>query len=317
MFVRKRKTAPTKRPASIGSLRKGTQRIVTLCVVSVSLCAASPLLSTSSSVYAQPAGKKKPDYKAAKKHYQNGERAVVAKKWKKAAKEFSIAYDITQDPVLFFKIANAYQMSGDCPSAITYFERYNAEAKPSEEYQRDTKKRINNCETKIAIANSWSTQDNSDTPSPMDPMDDQGAGTSTAMDYAEQPAFVDEEVTWQKTAAWTSIGVSAAFLTAGAVLGLSAQSREEDLNTLIRFRNSADQPTSYDQTVSDRYKSLADEGDTLNTMSMVAFGVAGASAATAIVFFLLDDSPDESAGHTLISPTIGKGSYGVNAGWEF
>ncbi len=317
MFVRKRKTAPTQRQASIRSLTKGTQRIATLCLVSVSLFAASPLLSASSTAYAQRVGKKKPDYKAAKRHYQNGERAVVAKNWKKAAKEFSIAYDITQDPVLFFKIANAYQMSGDCPSALTYFERYNAEANPSEEYRRDTRDRINNCETKIAIANSMSTQNNSDTASPMDPMDDQSAGTDTAMDYEEQPAFVDEEVTWQKTAAWTSIGVSAAFLTAGAVLGLSAQSREEDLNTLIRFRNSTDRPTSYDQTVSDRYKSLADEGETLNTMSIVAFGVAGASAATAIVFFLLDDSPDESAGHTRISPTIGKSSYGVNAGWDF
>lgn len=262
--------------------------------------------------------KKKPDYKAAKRHYQAAEKAVQAKRWSEAAEEYLTAYDITQDPVLFFKIANAYQMNGNCPDAIVYFKRYNAEAKPSVEYQSDTKARIEKCKADTAIGTD-TVAENSDTmsQSPMDSTEVEAEPPRDDIDYENQPSFVDEEVTWQKTAGWTSVGVSAAFLTAGAVLGLSAKSRQEDLENLISFRNSADQPTSFDQTVSGRYKALSDEGDTLNTMSLVAFGLAGASAATAIVFFLLDDSPEESEGLSHISPTIGNDSYGVSAGWSF
>ena len=65
-----------------------------------------------------------PDYEAAKRHYQNAEQAAAKKDWNTAAKEYGIAYEITRDAVLFFKLGNAYQLSGDCTRAVEYFERY-------------------------------------------------------------------------------------------------------------------------------------------------------------------------------------------------
>ncbi len=266
--------------------------------------------------------KKKPDYKAAKEHFRKAEQASQAENWDEAVREFLIAYEITQDPVVFFKLATAYQSAGKCSEAVEYFKRYNEEANPSMEYRADALKRITDCNTKLAgepaTGPGESSPDEGDTKSPMDPLDEEEKEELVESTYDDQPTFIDEEITWQKTAGWTSVGVSAAFLTAGAVLGLSAKSREEDLDNLLTFRDGADRPTSFNDTVSKRYNDLEDEGKTLNTMSMVAFGLAGASAATAIVFFLLDDSPSESSeGMSHLTPTIGEDSVGVRAGWTF
>ncbi len=294
--------------------------------------------------------KKKPDYKAAKEHFRKAEQASQAENWDEAVREFLIAYEITQDPVVFFKLATAYQSAGKCSEAVEYFKRYNEEANPSMEYRADALKRITDCNIKLAgepatgpgepatgpgepatgpgepttglgepaTGLGESSPDEDDTKSPMDPLDEEEKEELVESTYDDQPTFIDEEITWQKTAGWTSVGVSAAFLTAGAVLGLSAKSREEDLDNLLTFRDGADRPTSFNDTVSKRYNDLEDEGKTLNTMSMVAFGLAGASAATAIAFFLLDDSPSESSeGMSHLTPTIGEDSVGVRAGWTF
>jgi len=288
------------------------------------------------SALAQPSeAPAKPDYAAAKKHYGAAEAAAEASLWSEAAKEYGIAYEITRDPVLFFKLGNAYQLSGDCTRAVEYFDRYLAEAKPSEEYQADTKSRISTCQSSMAAAAKAgaATQESGDATSetdtagssPLEPsLTDDGhssgvtgegdelVGPDIEDDAPKQPSFMDEQVTWQKTAAWTSVGVSVAFLTASAVLGLSASSREEDIDNLLSYRDASGRPAEFDKAISDRYTTLADEGDSLNTMSMIALGGAGISAAAAIVFFVIDDSSGTSSDEIgSLTPTIGNRSVGV------
>ena len=297
----------------------------------------------------------KPDYAAAKKHYDDAEQAAHAQDWALAAKEYGIAYEITRDPVLFFKLGNTYQLSGDCTRSVEYFERYMAEANPSDEYRADIKTRIARCNSSLTNAaaagnagsgdaqilappadltdstaktdNSRDT-DNSATTTPGleealprgEPAGAEGLGTNPelAPEQIGQPTFMDEDPTWQETAAWTSVGVSFALLSASAILGLSADSREEDLDNLFQFRDSEGNPAQYGQTVQERYETLIEEGEDLNTMAMVALGLAGVSTAGAIVFFVLDSvASKESDGISSIAPAVTRDSLGVTAGWAF
>jgi tetratricopeptide (TPR) repeat protein len=276
----------------------------------------------------------KPDYAAAKKHYAEAEKAAQEKDWARAAKEYGVAYEITRDPVLFFKLGNAYQLSGDCTRAVEYYERYIAEANPSDEYRADTQTRIANCNTSLAGATTEPAEP--DDPAPPEETTPTPATTTTpgleeasAEDSAEvnvgtdseqvgQPTFLDDEPTWQETAAWTSVGVSFALLSVSAILGLSADSREEDIDNLFRYRDSEGNPAEYTETVRKRHESLIEEGEDLNTMSMVALGLAGVSTVSAVVFFVLDSSAsNESEGLSSIRPTLSEDSVGVSAGWTF
>ena len=206
------------------------------------------LVSLATPFRAAQADDTKPDFAAAKQHYVEAERAAQAKDWAKAAKEYGVAYEITRDPVLFFKLGNAYQLSGDCTRAVEYLQRYIDEAKPSEEYKADARARIATCNA--AASDSTRVGDEaSDGNGPDQPAE----GTSTLVPGLEesgdaeaeekqvgtdsesvgQPTFLDESPSWQETAAWTSVGVSVAFLSVSAILGLSADSREEDIDNLF------------------------------------------------------------------------------------
>jgi hypothetical protein len=87
-----------------------------------------------------------PDFKKAAEHYKAGEAAMAAELYLDAAREYAIAYEITRDPVLFFKIATANDKGGKCDVAVTYYRRYLKEGKPDEEFRKTTEQRIAVCE---------------------------------------------------------------------------------------------------------------------------------------------------------------------------
>ena len=118
-------------------------------------------LASQGALFTPPAWAKRPaptDFSAARTHYTNAENAAKAGDWAKAAKEYGIAYEITRDPVLFFKLGTAYQLSGDCTRAVEYFERYLKEANPSEDFQRDTRERITECQASAPATESNNPQ---------------------------------------------------------------------------------------------------------------------------------------------------------------
>ena len=63
-----------------------------------------------------------PDFKAAAEHYKAADAAMAAGNYSGAALEYGIAYDITKDPILFFKIGTANEKAGKCALALTYFQ---------------------------------------------------------------------------------------------------------------------------------------------------------------------------------------------------
>ena len=62
---------------------------------------------------------------------------------------------------------------------------------------------------------------------------------------------------------------------------------------------------------------MIEEGERLNTLSMVALGLAGGTTASAIVFFVLDSSVNKTEGLSSVSPTLTQDSIGVTTSWAF
>jgi hypothetical protein len=279
-----------------------------------------------------------PDYEAARKAYTTAEKAFAKGEYDLAAREFGTAYDITKDPVLFFRIALSYEKSGDCDTAVVYFGRYLREAEAAAEERKLAEQALARC-TKASAPDAGTGTGAGDTGAGTGAT---GAGTgdtgsgAVAPDFGDDPVvdpvgggttpppFEEDEPSWKRSAAWISVGVTVAFVTTGAVLGLSASSRQEDIENLISFRDQNMQPQEFDGTIQQKYDDLVDEGEQLDKLSKIAFGLAGAAAVSAAVFFVLDAKSGGGTGEQrarrgrTVTPLIGaRGELGVSLGWGF
>ncbi|MBK9030399.1 MAG: hypothetical protein IPL61_03510 [Myxococcales bacterium] len=265
-----------------------------------------------------------PDYKAAAEHYKIAEQAMARGAFSDAALEYGIAYDITKDPILFFKIGQANDKAGKCPVALTYYNRYLKEGSPSEEYLQLTTERIAACTPGGAVQPDRPPPDTGPDTSPdtgpdgppddgaVLPPDDGGLGTGGPTG----PSFIDQPTSWKRTGAWISTGLTVGLVAAGVVLAMSAEGSEEDLQALIDFRN-AGRPIRYDEVRAD-YESLDDDGRRFDTLATAAFIGAGATAAVAVTLFLLDrGGPGAPESTTTLRPTLDRHGAGVAFGWEF
>ncbi len=312
-----------------------------------------------------------PDYEAAKRHYQAAEKAAAEGKYKLAAREYGVAYDITKDPVLFFKIGYAYDRADDCTTAKVYYLRYLKEGKPAPEFKQRTQALIQACKNRGRRSSSDPAPADtpaSDTPSGVpvsgasrivpsptapptpatpppvstpEPVTPSPPPTGTAPTPAPRattttprpapdappaapqqpdgasltgapPSLDEEPPTWQRTAAWTSVGFTFALGTTAAVLALSAGSREEDIQNLIEFRDAEGRPATYTGATRDRYRDLLDEGDRLERLSVVALAATGAAAAASAVFFVLDGMRDDQDSTAGLAPSVSPTGAGLS-----
>jgi tetratricopeptide (TPR) repeat protein len=295
-------------------LQSGRSGRVAIALAAV-LAAASPAAAQPAPAPAPPASAQ-PDYAAAKQHYQAAEQAAAKGDHATAAREYGIAYDITKDPVLFYKIAQSYQQAGDCTSARAYYGRYLKEGNPSEEFKTKTEEAMRTCgqaqpaqpEPQVGAAPPAGSQ------APAAASDQEAVGAAAVS--APPRSLEEEEPSWQKTAAWTSVGIAVALVTTGAVLGLSAASREEDVQNLVDFRDAEGQPATYTGATRERYNDLISEGDRLESLAVVAFAASGVAAASAALFFVLD-ARAAHADDLALRPTAGPGGVGLSWGGRF
>src|SRR5687768_14234086 len=126
----------------IGRMRTRLAILVALAAGVVGSVAARP-----APALAQPADKadNKADMKEAAKHYKEAEAAMARGDYELAATSYAVAYEITRDAVLFYKIAIAKHKAGKCDAAVTYYRRYLKEGNPDAEFKRLTEERIVEC----------------------------------------------------------------------------------------------------------------------------------------------------------------------------
>ena len=162
--------------------------------------------------FAQPAEAppSEPDFARATELYNAATQAMDDGRHDDAARDFLAAFEITSDPVLFFKIGSAFEKAGKCTEAVTYYERYLNEAKPAENFVALTRERIDSCKA----------------PPPAAPADPDPAPAAT------EPAAPREQPSKDKDRAWLFVGGALTFVTAGAVLAYSTASAEQDIKDL-------------------------------------------------------------------------------------
>src|SRR5690348_6480580 len=86
-----------------------------------------------------------PDYARAAELYKLANQEMADGRYVEAARDYGAAYDITKDPILFFKIGSANEKAGRCDLALIYYGRYVKEAKPDPKYQQVVQERITAC----------------------------------------------------------------------------------------------------------------------------------------------------------------------------
>ena len=255
------------------------------------LVAATFVMCVAARSFAQPAESASPDYARATELYNAATQAMNEGRGDDAARDFIAAFEITQDPVLFFKIGSAYEKAGKCPTAIGYYERYLAEAKPDEAFVTTTKQRIDACKATLPTAKP-------DVAPTVLPKPDAPAATPMV------------EPSKNQDRAWLFVGGSLAFVTAGVVLAYSAESAEQDIKDL--YISNGGNPPEFDAETKERYDDLVAEGDRYQYLAWTSFGLAAGCAIGATIFFLRDRNDEVS-----VTPIVTPKQTGVSATIRF
>jgi tetratricopeptide (TPR) repeat protein len=283
------------------------------------------LVVVSAVAVAQPAGDApadKPDFARAAELYKQAEAEMAAGRFAEAARDYAIAYDVTKDPVLFFKIGSANDKAGRCDLALTYYRRYLKDGKPDAEFEKLTKERITSCEK--AAGTEAGTGTGTEVGTGTGTEVGTGTGTGTEMGAAgvddstaqlsdgTKPALPVERPSKRRGVAWIVLGVGVAFGTLGAVSAISAEAAEKDLADLYETRVQGI-PPEFSPDVQARYDDVIQQGERYQTLSWVAFGAAGVAFAGA-TFLFLTSSENETPP---VSVQVTGSGASVSGAWSF
>jgi hypothetical protein len=122
-----------------------------------------------------------------------------------------------------------------------------------------------------------------------------------------------------RIAAWVGVAATVAVLSAGAIFGLAAQSRADEISRRLNFVDSSGQPRTFDASASSDYSNLKSEGHLYNGLAIGFFSGAGALAITTAVLFAVDAKrPHEKTKTALrFAPMFGVGQGGLVFGGGF
>src|SRR6185295_12539176 len=87
---------------------------------------------------------------------------------------------------------------------------------------------------------------------------------------------------------WASVAATIALLTTGAILGLAAQSRADEISRRLNFVDSSGQPRQFDAGAKSDFDDLKSEGRLYNGLAIGFYSAAGAMAITTTVLFVVD-----------------------------
>ncbi len=294
-----------------------------------------------------------PDFETARAHYRAAEQAAARGAWDEAAAEYAQALALTGDPVLHFRIADAYQHAGRCELALEHYERYLERAAPADDHAELALRRVNACQDEILAAREGEgdsgeaderhpeeaerERSGDDEPAEVAPGEaaDPPSGPEPSARRAPRataPPRASEAVapatpapfaeTWHRGAAWTSAGAAVVLAATSGILAASASARARDLERLIDTRDpETGQPFAYDGHMRARYDELHREGRRMARASQIALGAAGAATAAATVLFLVDPTRGGRAAPrahpSSLAPAVTRDGVGLTAHWEF
>jgi hypothetical protein len=142
--------------------------------------------------------------------------------------------------------------------------------------------------------------------------------TVAAPAEAPPPGLIEEApASKMRIAAWVGVATTVAVLTAGAIFGLAAQSRADEISRRLTFVDANGQPRKFDQMAQDDVNSLASEGHLYNNLAIGFFAGAGACAVVTAVLFGVDARHTTKHAKLRVTPSFAKNGAGLVAGWSF
>jgi hypothetical protein len=138
------------------------------------------------------------------------------------------------------------------------------------------------------------------------------------------PGILDEgPMSKLRVAAWIGVGATLALLSAGAILGLAAQSRSDEIGRQLSYVDTTNQPNKYDSATDATLANLRSDGQLYNALGIAFFSAAAASAVATTVMFVVDAKRPKTAKDRAlqmtpsVAPIIGKSGAGFAATWRF
>ena len=245
------------------------------------------------------------DVEQAKGLYAAAERELATGAYADAARDYGAAYELSKDPVLFYKIATAREKNGECPIAVVYFRRYLKEAAPEARFVERVTQRITACGAPVEEPPPVVTPAPQIEPSPSPQIE-----PSPRIEPSPQVEPLGTvPVRGSHPAAWVVGAGAIALAVSGVVLAEAAHSSESDVTDLyVGFQNT---PPTYDLATQKRYQALVDQGHRYQDLSWTAFGLtAVAAGVSAYLFTRHGDEP-------VLAPTASAHGAGVAATWAF
>lgn len=266
---------------------------------------------------AQPAPAPAPDLARAKDLYLGAETAIADGRFEDAIRDYGATFDITHDPILFYKIGAAYEKAGKCGVALIYYGRYVKEARPTDRYLELTKERVRACggDDRIVVSPAPvvkppalpPTEPAPVEPAPVEPTPVKPAAAAPAPVAPVAAGTTAVKLSNQDRVAWLLVASSIGFITIGSVLAYSANSAENDISDL--YQGFTGTPAAFDDNTRETYDDLVAEGRRYERLSWVSFGFAGVTALAAIVLFKTGDRERP----VTVTPTASPTGGGVHA----
>jgi hypothetical protein len=255
--------------------------------------------------------------------------AVNEGRYDDAVRDYNAAYDITKDPILFFKVGVAFEKAGKCEAAVGYYRRYLQEGQPNPQLLQSVNDRIAACgpatgsaagsaaaavagaATGSATGAGTGTETGTETGSQLGSGTGPGSGPGSGAELGSAQSPPDKPRI-SRDGAWLMVGGALAFITAGVVLAYSASSSEQDLQDL--YVGLDGKTPKYDATTATRYQDLIDQGHRYQDLSWASFGIAAGFTAAAASWFVHDYN---EARRWAVIPVATPQSTGVGASVRF
>ncbi|MFT3773106.1 MAG: hypothetical protein QM820_47605 [Minicystis sp.] len=234
---------------------------IALLAGALAVCAAPPVLAQGK----KPPAKTDPRLAEAKKLFDDGAAAYAQGNYEEAIRAWEKAYEISQKPLIFESIANAYERLGDARKARDYLTKWR-EAAPNEEHGL-LDARIKNLDSRVQR--------------------EEEAAKKAAEDKARREAQEKVEAETKRAKAWLPgvvlTGVGGAALLTGVVLDVVAKTKRPGSDACVTVK----EETFCKASAADAIKSS-------NTLAVVgdALWIGGAAvAATGAVLIIVLKAP--------------------------
>jgi len=148
------------------------------------------------------------------------------------------------------------------------------------------------------------------------------AAVTPSAETPPPPGVMDEgPMSRLRVGAWIGVASTLALLTAGAIFGLAAESRADEINRNLSFVNPSGMPNKFDLATNDTLHQLKSDGELYNGLAIGFYTASAASAVATVVLFVVDAKrpPRKAASSRAlnVTPFVAHGVAGVGLGGRF